>query len=211
MIEDILAKLSELTPFWIYISLFAFAYIENIFPPSPSDLVVVIGGSLVGTGTLNFIPTLIITSLGSVLGFMTLFLLGSLLDKKIIKSGKLKFISIEAVSKVESWFKKYGYWIIVINRFLPGTRSVISFFAGMSRLDIKRTVILSLISSFLWNFLIIYLGMLFGENVEIVDRGLATYSDIVVVVTIIIVLFFSIRYFFFRKKSETKNIQKKRT
>lgn len=207
MIEDILAKLSELTPFWIYISLFAFAYIENIFPPSPSDLVVVIGGSLVGTGTLNFIPTLIITSLGSVLGFMTLFLLGSLLDKKIIKSGKLKFISIEAVSKVESWFKKYGYWIIVINRFLPGTRSVISFFAGMSRLDIKRTVILSLISSFLWNFLIIYLGMLFGENVEIVDRGLATYSDIVVVVTIIIVLFFSIRYFFFRKKSETKNIQ----
>lgn len=207
MIEDILAKLSELTPFWIYISLFAFAYIENIFPPSPSDLVVVIGGSLVGTGTLNFIPTLIITSLGSVLGFMTLFLLGSLLDKKIIKSGKLKFISIEAVSKVESWFKKYGYWIIVINRFLPGTRSVISFFAGMSRLDIKRTVILSLISSFLWNFLIIYLGMLFGENVEIVDRGLDTYSDIVVVVTIIIVLFFSIRYFFFRKKSETKNIQ----
>lgn len=207
MIEDILAKLSELTPFWIYISLFAFAYIENVFPPSPSDLVVVIGGSLVGTGTLSFIPTLLFTSFGSVLGFMTLFMIGWLLDKKVIKSGRLKFISVEAVLKVESWFKKYGYWIIALNRFLPGTRSVISFFAGMSRLDIKRTIILSSISSFLWNFLIIYLGMLFGENVEKVDRGLDTYSNIVIVVTIIIVLFFSIRYFFFRKKSETKNIQ----
>jgi membrane protein DedA with SNARE-associated domain len=208
MIEDILSHIGELTPFWIYASLFAFAYVENVFPPSPSDLVVLIGGSLVGTGTLSFIPTLIVTTVGSILGFMTLFFIGWMLDKKIIKSGKLKFISLEAVLKVEAWFKKYGFWIIAVNRFLPGTRSVVSFFAGMSRLDIKRTVILSTISAFLWNFLIIYLGMLFGENVEVVDKYLDTYSNIVIAVTIIIVLFFTARYFFFRKKSEAKNIQK---
>ncbi|MBS4035053.1 MAG: DedA family protein [Ignavibacterium sp.] len=208
MIEDFLSHIGELTPFWIYISLFAFAYVENVFPPSPSDLVVVIGGSLVGTGALNFIPTLIITTVGSVLGFMTLFFIGWMLDKKVIKSGKLKFISVEAVLKVEIWFNKYGYWVIAINRFLPGTRSVVSFFAGMSRLDIKRTVILSTISAFLWNFIIIYLGMLFGENVEKVDRYLDTYSNIVIIVTIIIVLFFTARYFFLRKRSENKNIQK---
>lgn len=208
MIEDFLSHIGELTPFWIYISLLAFAYIENVFPPSPSDLVVVIGGSLVGTGTLSFIPTLIITTIGSVLGFMTLFFIGWMLDKKVIKSGKLKFISVEAVLKVEAWFNKYGYWVIAINRFLPGTRSVVSFFAGMSRLDIKRTVILSTVSAFLWNFLIIYLGMLFGENVDVVDRYLETYSNIVVVFTIILVLFFVVRYFFLRKKSDSKNIQK---
>jgi membrane protein DedA with SNARE-associated domain len=208
MIEDILSHIGELTPFWIYASLFAFAYVENVFPPSPSDLVVLIGGSLVGTGTLSFIPTLIVTTVGSILGFMTLFFIGWMLDKKIIKSGKLKFISLEAVLKVEAWFNKYGYWVIAINRFLPGTRSVVSFFAGMSRLDIKKTVILSTISAFLWNFLIIYLGMLFGENVEVVDKYLDTYSNIVIAVTIIIVLFFTARYFFLRKKSEAKNIQK---
>lgn len=208
MIEDILSNISELTPFWIYVSLFAFAYVENVFPPSPSDLVVVIGGSLVGTGTLSFIPTLIITTLGSVLGFMSLFFIGWMLDKKVIKSGKLKFISVEAVLKVETWFNKYGYWVIAINRFLPGTRSVVSFFAGMSRLNIKKTVLLSTVSAFIWNFLIIYLGMLFGENVEIVDRYLDTYSNIVLVATIIVILFFVVRYFFFRKKSENKNVLK---
>lgn len=206
MIEDILSRIGELTPFWIYVSLFIFAYIENVFPPSPSDLVVVIGGSLVGTGTLNFIPTLFVTTTGSILGFMTLFFIGWMLDKKVIKSGKLKFISLEAVLKVEAWFNKYGFWIIALNRFLPGTRAVVSFFAGMSRLDVKKTVILSTISAFLWNFLIIYLGMLFGENVEKVDRLLDTYSNIVIVATVIIVLFFALRYFFFRKKSETEKI-----
>jgi membrane protein DedA with SNARE-associated domain len=206
MIEDILSRIGELTPFWIYVSLFIFAYIENVFPPSPSDLVVVIGGSLVGTGTLNFVPTLLFTTIGSILGFMTLFFIGWMLDKKVIKSGKLKFISLEAVLNVEAWFNKYGFWIIALNRFLPGTRAVVSFFAGMSRLDVKKTVILSTISAFLWNFLIIYLGMLFGENVEKVDRLLDTYSNIVIVATVIIVLFFTLRYFFFRKKSETEKI-----
>ncbi len=208
MIEEILSQIGELTPFWIYVSLFAFAYVENVFPPSPSDLVVVIGGSLVGTGTLSFIPTLIITTIGSVLGFMTLFFIGWMLDKKVIKSGKLKFISVEAVMKVEAWFSKYGYWVIAVNRFLPGTRSVVSFFAGMSRLDIKKTVLLSTVSAFIWNFLIIYLGMLFGENVDVVDRYLDTYSNIVIVITVIIALFFVVRYFFLRKKSENKIIQK---
>jgi membrane protein DedA with SNARE-associated domain len=131
---------------------------------------------------------------------MTLFFIGWMLDKKVIKSGKLKFISVEAVLKVEAWFNKYGYWVIAINRFLPGTRSVVSFFAGMSRLDIKRTVILSTISAFLWNFLIIYLGMLFGENVEVVDKYLDTYSNIVIVVTIIIVIIFYSQIFLFQEK-----------
>lgn len=200
MIEDILSYISKLTPFWIYISLFAFAYIENVFPPSPSDLVVVIGGSLVGTGTIVFMPTLIVTTVGSVLGFMTLFFIGWMLDKKVIKSGKLKFISIEAVLKVEKWFHKYGYWIIAVNRFLPGTRSVVSFFAGMSRLNIKKTVILSTGSALLWNFLIIYLGMKFGENVQKVDSWIETYSNIVIVVTALIIIFFVVRHFFFNKK-----------
>ena len=49
MFETILTQFSDLTPFWIYLTIFFFAYIENLFPPSPSDIVVVIAGSLVAT------------------------------------------------------------------------------------------------------------------------------------------------------------------
>lgn len=209
MIEEILSHIGELTPFWIYVTLFVFAYIENVFPPSPSDLVVVIGGSLVGTGTLNFIPTLLLTTAGSVLGFLTLFFIGLLLDKKIIKSGRLKFISVESVLKVESWFQKYGYWIIALNRFLPGTRSVISFFAGMSRLNIKKTIVLSTLSALLWNFIIIYSGMIFGKNIHKVDKLLDTYSNIVIVITIAFIAILLIRYFITRSKGNDKPVEKK--
>ena len=202
MIEYILDFISNAAPFWIYVALFAFAYVENVFPPSPSDLVVVVGGSLISQGTISFIPTLILTSIGSVLGFMTLFYIGNQLDKKIIRAGKMKFISIEALEKAEGWFLKYGYLVIALNRFMPGTRSVISFFAGVSELNIKKTVLLATLSAFAWNAIIIYLGILFGNNIETVDYYLSTYSNIAIVITITVLIFFIVRYFWNKKKKK---------
>jgi membrane protein DedA with SNARE-associated domain len=200
MVEDILKYISELTPFWIYVALFFFSFIENVFPPSPSDLVVVIGGSLIAESTIHFIPTLLLTTIGSVIGFMTLFYIGSQLDKKVVHASKIKYISIESVNKVESWFSKYGYHIIVANRFLPGTRSVISFFAGLSKLNIKRTTILAAISAIVWNTIIIYLGMIFGYNIKKVDYLISTYNNIAIIITIAVLLFFVVRFFIQKKK-----------
>ena len=200
MIENILNHISDLSPFLIYLILFLFSYVENVFPPSPSDLVVVIGGSLVATEAINFVPTLILTTIGSVLGFMTLYYIGSQVDKKVIRAGKMKFISAQAVDTVENWFTKWGYTVIVANRFLPGTRSVISFFAGLSELKVLKTVILATASALFWNAIMIYLGMIFGNNIERVDFYLSRYQEIVLIITGVVILFFVIRYFFFNKK-----------
>ena len=202
MFESILNELTSFPPAWIYITLFLFAFIENVFPPSPSDFVVVVGGSLIATGIIDFIPTLILTSLGTVIGFMVLFYIGSTVDKKVIHSGKFKYIPVDAIDKVEIWFKKYGYGIILANRFMPGTRAVISFFAGLSHLDVKKTIILSTISAFAWNTFILYLGYLFGDNIELVDNYLTTYSNIVIGISVVIALFFIIRVYLRKKKSK---------
>jgi membrane protein DedA with SNARE-associated domain len=202
MFESILNQISSFPPVWIYITLFLFAFGENVFPPSPSDFVVVVGGSLIATGIIDFIPTLILTSLGTVIGFMVLFYIGSTVDKKVIHSGKFKFIPVDAIDKVEIWFKKYGYGIILANRFMPGTRAVISFFAGLSHLDVKKTIILSTISAFAWNTLILYLGYIFGDNVELVDQYLTTYTNIVIGISVVVALFFIIRFYLRKKKSK---------
>ena len=198
MFESILTQISDFTPLWIYLTIFFFAYIENLFPPSPSDLIVVIGGSLVVTGTISFIPLLFSATLGSLAGFLTAFIIGWQFDKKLIHSGKIKFINIQSVDKVETAFRKWGYYLIVANRFLPGTRAVISFFAGMSRLNVNKTTILSFISSAIWNVILIYLGITFGKNVDMIDSYLRTYSTIIWIITGGIILFFVIRHFIIR-------------
>ncbi len=176
MFEDILSQISTFPPIWIYITLFFFAFIENVFPPSPSDLVIVIGGTLVGTGDLNIILTLLFATIGSITGFMLMFYIGSTVDRRVVESGKYKFVPVDSIHKVENWFRKYGYFVIVANRFMPGTRAVISFFAGISNLDPKRTTTLCLVSALAWNIIMLYLGFVFGDNVQLVDEYLTTYS-----------------------------------
>jgi membrane protein DedA with SNARE-associated domain len=201
MFEDILNQISSFPPIWIYITLFLFAFIENVFPPSPSDVVTVIVGSFIATGAINFFVALAFATLGSIIGFIVMFYIGSTVDKKVIHSGRFKYIPVDAIDKVEKWFRKYGYFVIVANRFMPGTRAVISFFAGISNLDPKRTVTLCFISALLWNAIMLYLGLVFGDNVAKVDEYLTTYSNIVIVLTIVVILFFIIRFFFRKRKT----------
>ena len=201
MFEEILSQFSSFSPIWIYLTLFFFAFVENVFPPSPSDVVLVVGGSLIGTGVINFILSLLFATLGSITGFMVMFYIGSTVDKKVIQSGRFKYIPINTIDKVEIWFRKYGYFVIVANRFMPGTRAVISFFAGISNLDPKRTFTLCFVSALLWNIIMLYLGYVFGDNVTKVDEYLTTYSNIVIVATAVVILFFIIRLFFRKRKS----------
>ena len=201
MFEDILSQFSTFPPIWIYVTLFLFAFVENVFPPSPSDFVIVIGGTLVGAGNLNFVLSLIFATIGSITGFMLMFYIGSTVDKKVIHSGKFRFIPIDSIDKVEKWFRKYGYMVIVANRFMPGTRAVISFFAGISNLEPKKTTYLCFVSALAWNIIMLYLGFVFGDNIHLVDEYLTTYSNIVIVVTILVILFFVVRFFFRKRKS----------
>ncbi|MGQ9799100.1 MAG: DedA family protein [Ignavibacterium sp.] len=203
MFEDILTRISELNPLLIYLTIFFFAFIENLFPPSPSDMVIVVGGSLVGASNLHFVPVLVFATGGSLVGFLTAFAIGWQLDKRFLHAGKIKFLTLESIEKVESAFRKYGYYLIVANRFLPGTRAVISFFAGMSRLNVHYTLLLSAASALLWNTILISLGMIFGENIQKVDQFLSTYNQVVIAVTVIVILFLIVRYFW--KKNKIKN------
>jgi len=193
--------MSNLDPFLIYVILFLFAFTENIFPPSPSDVIVVVGASLIATTTLEFIPVLLITSIGSSLGFMLMYFMGKIFGEKIIRSGKLKFITQEGLSNTDIWFNKWGYKLIIANRFLPGTRSVISFFAGVYELEIIKTFVFSTISAFAWNILIIEAGIFLGNNVETIDYYLSTYSLIGTIIAIIVAVYFAFKYFVKRKNS----------
>lgn len=206
MLEEILLYISNLDATWIYLILFFFSFIENVFPPSPSDVVVVVGASLIATTSLGFVPVLIITSFGSALGFILMYYIGFFLSEKVLRSGRLKFVSQDALNKTDLWFTKYGYWIILFNRFLPGTRSVISFFSGVHELHVFKTFIFALISAFAWNILIIYLGMVLGNNVELIDYYLTTYSQAGMSVTLLVVIIFVIRYFLKKKKNAKETI-----
>lgn len=200
--ETIITYLQQLSPLWVYAAIFFIAYIENIFPPSPSDVMIVAGGYLVGIGNIDFTTALVIATIGSTSGFMSMYKIGDWFGLKIIETGKIKFLPLESVHQVESWFRKYGYWLIIANRFLSGTRAVVGFFAGMAEVKFIPTTILCFISALVWNGILIYAGTLVGENWESIGAYLTTYSQIV---TALIVIAVGIGIFFWYRRKEKKN------
>ncbi|MDX9758805.1 MAG: DedA family protein [Bacteroidota bacterium] len=185
MLEQTIAYLSQVDTVWIYAAVFFISYIENIFPPFPSDVVVVFAGSLVAIGTGSVPLTLMLATGGSTLGFMSMYWIGDQFGDRVLEAGKLQFISRDLVHRVESWFRRYGYWVVIANRFLAGTRAVISFVTGMSELNFATTSVLSAASALLWNAILLYLGYIVGDNWRRIGDYLDTYS---LIVTIILVL-----------------------
>ncbi len=204
-LQTIIQFLSEVEPIFIYLGIFFIAYIENIFPPSPSDVVVVFGGSMVAIGKSNFFATLLFASMGSMLGFITMYLIGKWFGRHIIETKKFKFIPVDNIHKLEKWFQKYGYAIIIANRFLAGTRAIVSFFAGLSELNLKITATLSLLSATVWNLILLYSGYMMGKNWHKIAEYLETYWMIVTSVMLLTACLW-ILYYFLSKRNKIKNV-----
>jgi membrane protein DedA with SNARE-associated domain len=202
-VEEFINNLAQLNPIWVYIAVAAIAYIENIFPPFPSDVVVVFAGSLVGLGTIDFTSALLLATVASTIGFLSMYKIGDWFGDKILEAGRIKFLPKESVLKVEVWFRRYGYFVIVANRFLAGTRAVVSFFAGMSELSLLKTTILSFLSALVWNAILLIAGQKLGQNWQAISFYLETYSRTVTTIIIVVVLILVARYLY--KRSGTTN------
>ncbi len=200
MLESIISYLHMVDPFWIYLTLIFFSFIENIFPPLPSDVVVIVGASLIASTTMSFVPIVLLTAAASALGFMVMYLVGKYLGEHILRAGRIKFISPDTIRKNDRWFARYGYRLIIANRFLPGTRSVFSFFSGLTELQPVKTFLCAALSALLWNTLIIYIGMKLGDNVELIDRYLSTYRNIILLIMGVIAVIIIVRHLIIRRR-----------
>ena len=204
MLEQVIAYLSHVDIVWIYVAIFLISYIENIFPPFPSDVIVVFAGSLVAIGTGSVVITLFLATAGSTLGFMSMYWIGDQFGDRVLETGKIPFISIDLVHRVENWFHRYGYWVVIGNRFLAGTRAVISFVTGISEMNLTVTTILSAVSALVWNSILLYLGYMVGDNWRIIGGYLASYSKIVTAILAVILLAWGVKVWF-AKRRESQN------
>ncbi len=196
VIEQFISWLQQLSPYSVLALMFFIAYIENVFPPAPSDVLLVFAGTLIGIGTIDFAPALILATLGSTLGFMTAYLLGRYFEQHVV-SGKFgRYLPVGAIHQVEKLFQRYGYGVIVANRFLAGTRAIVSIFAGMSKMNLAFTTCLCALSAMVWNGVLLYLGMIFANNWRSAAEYIGIYSKIMSIAlggVIIIFLFLYLR------------------
>ncbi|WP_445666548.1 DedA family protein [Fodinibius sp. AD559] len=199
-VQETVQFINTLPPSSIYLVFFLVAYVENIVPPIPGDVLVAFGGYLAAESVIGLIPVLLLTTIASVIGFMSMYWIGSrwgtLIQQKKKQFWLLRFIPLKYLNKVRSWMRRWGMGVVLANRFLAGTRSVISLTAGVSHTRISSTIFYSTISSLLWNSILLGFGWIVHENWQLIGKYLSIYGRIILAGIAIFIIIRLIVYYY---------------
>lgn len=187
-----------------YLGVFLLIAIENIFPPIPSEVVLLFGGFMTTYTELNVAVMVIAATLGSLFGAIVLYYIGKILNKERLKKivsgkvGKVLRIKQEDIDKADEWFDTKGNKTVFFCRFIPIVRSLISIPAGMSEMPMVKFLIYTIAGSTVWNTVLITIGNKVGENWVNILNIFDQYSHITLIVLIIIFIVACI--VFYKKK-----------
>ncbi len=183
--------------------------VENVFPPIPSEVVLLGAGFLTLSTSLSPVPVIIAATIGALLGAFVLYGLGRILKKERLKKlfagkfGQILRLKPEYVDQADKWFSKYEYKAVFICRCIPVLRSLISIPAGIGEMPILPFVILTVVGSTLWNTLLVYLGVFMGDAWEACLPYFKQYEHIVIAIILVAAVVFAV-WWFKKNKKEAK-------
>lgn len=164
-----------------YFALALLSFVESVFPPIPSELVIPLGGYLARQGKLDVIGVAAASALGSVLGALPLYYWGRKLGKERIKDwagrhGRWVAVSPGELDRAQKWFEKHGKRSVFLGRLVPGIRSLVSIPAGIGKMPMGIFIASTAAGSLLWSGLLAGAGYLLGAGYKSVDRFLDPLS-----------------------------------
>ena len=193
-----------------YIGVFLLIAIENIFPPIPSEVILVFGGFMTTYTSLNIPIMIVAATLGSLLGAIVLYYIGKIFNKERLKrivSGKIgKVLRLKSsdIEKADKWFDTKGNKTVFFCRFIPIVRSLISIPAGMSEMPMQKFLIYTILGSLIWNTVLIVVGSIVGDKWETIVGYLDNFSNIILIILVIIFVVAMYYWFVIRKKKQSK-------
>lgn len=158
-----------------YFGIVLLMFVENIFPPIPSEYIMPLGGFLVAEGKFSLVGIIIAGTLGSVLGAFPLYLLGKKVGEKGMENfadryGKWLTLSREDIKRANNWFKKYGALAVVLCRLVPGIRSFISIPAGINKMNFAAFLFYTTLGSAIWTAILASAGYFLKANFQQVEH-----------------------------------------
>jgi membrane protein DedA with SNARE-associated domain len=168
-------------------------FLENVFPPIPSEVVMPFAGFLVGRGELSLLGIWIAGTLGSVLGAIILYYIGMWVGDAVVRGflrrwGKWIMTSEADYDRALRIFERYGSAVVFFGRLIPLVRSIISIPAGANHMPLPRFLLFTTLGAAIWTGALAYAGVVLGENWEQIIDFVDQYQDLTVIVLVVLVV-----------------------
>ena len=160
-----------------YLGLFLMMFLENIFPPIPSEVILPLTGFLIANGVLNPALALIVSVAGSTLGALPWFYLGVYVSGErrarfFKRYGVFLSVSEADAERAASIFMRHQWSAVFFGRLMPIIRTLISVPAGSVRMPLVLFLILTALGSALWNSILFSIGFILKAEYHVVQHYL---------------------------------------
>ena len=192
-LPQLIGSAVEANPWMGYGAIFAAMFLENLFPPIPSELIMPLGGFYVHQGQLALIPVVLAGLLGTVLGALPWYGIGRLINEERIehwleRHGRWIGISPQELHRSRTWFNRHGTALVFWGRLVPGIRTLISVPAGIEMMPLAPFLIWTTAGSLIWTLLLTLAGLALGEGYSNVELWIDPVAKGIKVLLVIAVL-----------------------
>lgn len=175
-----------------YFGIVLLMFLENVFPPIPSEYIMPLAGFMVAEDKLSLVGIIVAGTIGSVLGALALYYCGRKVGAARLKrfadrSGRWLAVTSDDIERADRWFDHHGASAVLFCRLVPGVRSLISIPAGINRMNPLSFVFFTTVGATLWTSLLASAGYFLGSNFHAVEEYFDPVS--LVIFGLIIILY----------------------
>ncbi|OIP00277.1 MAG: hypothetical protein AUJ98_08445 [Bacteroidetes bacterium CG2_30_33_31] len=179
-----------------YFGVFILMVLESMVFPIPSEAVMPFAGFFIFDGKMTWTAVILVSTFGSIVGSLASYFIGFYGGKPFIsKFGKYLLLNQHHLEIAENFFDKRGEITILISRFIPIVRHIISIPAGFGKMNIFKFITFTLVGASIWNSFLAYVGYILRENWEEVMKYSHTIDVFVVAIILIAFIYFVYKLF----------------
>lgn len=180
--------------------------LETILPPIPSEVILPFAGFAAAEGRLDPYLAWVCATVGSLVGAMVLYLFGLKFSyERLHDLARKRWFFLFGVRDLERgmrFFDRRGSVVVLVGRFIPLIRSIVSVPAGLDAMPLPRFLALTALGSGIWNAVFITIGYRLGPQYEVVGQYMGPISKAVVGVLVLVVVWLVVRRLRERRASQ---------
>ena len=162
-------------------------FLETVFPPIPSEVIMPIAGMAAAEGKMSFGFVIASGTSGAMLGNIVWYLAARALgvdrlEPLIRRHGRWVTMTWPEVERAQKWFRENGIFFVFLGRLVPTVRSLVSVPAGLLKMRFKTFFIASTIGTAGWTALLATAGYRMRQNYGDMEQVVGTASNAVLVV-----------------------------
>ena len=165
----------DLIQAWGYWGIAVLMFLENVFPPVPSEVIMGLGGIAVAQGRFDFWTLVAVAVAGTTAGNWVWYAIGRWIGYKRLKPfidrhGRWLTLDWHEVERLHAGFVRYGPGIVFVARFMPVARTMVSLPAGMVHMNQAKFLLWTAAGSTIWIAALAGAGNWFGKQFADIEK-----------------------------------------